>query len=416
MFSFVALCAMTCDAVRAADVPGRVYHLMDRGVYLESISILENHLRVAPDDQEALILLARAFEHTGRFHSAADCLLKFLNVNPTDPAARQLLADIRLESEREGGVEAARDPLWYARLCLRTQNYDRAIEIYRQYVRDHGDPETRVEYARILGWAGRYEESAMRWTDCLSITTNRASVLHERGRMYNSAGRYSDAMSDFREALKAMPSDEGLLCDAVRSYLWSQRIAEGKDLITSLASIATPEIGTLEVLAGCHAAQGRADLEWADWSHVLKLDPFHETARLRLAQMEKNGDREIYVLRNAVTEEPLATDRRVSLIQALLRLNRLGEADAEIRNLHGLGHTEKVVIERVESARRRAGENVLAQLREARRSEQSAGAKNAYGSADSWLERNPDDQRTRALALHQAGATAQDALSEGGMK
>lgn len=169
------ICAVSADA---ADPSNRISYseierLLDNGVYGEAARQLESHLHNFPGDREARRLLARTYLRLEEYYKAAEQAQILLVLRPNDPDATAWLEQAKQEIARTYPEAISRfqtalrrdpndDATRRAMIDLMVQHgdIDDAIDQFMViYERDPDNSELRLQLARMLSWAERYEDS-----------------------------------------------------------------------------------------------------------------------------------------------------------------------------------------------------------------------------------------------------------------
>lgn len=187
--STLAATAQTTDRLSYSEIE----RLLENGVYSEAARQLETHVRAHPGDREARRLLARTYLQLEEYYKVNEQAQMLLVLRPNDPDALAWLERSRREIERiypetVARLQAAlrRDPndetTRRALIDLMVQHgdVDEAIEQFLIiFDRDPEKSELRLQLARMLSWAERYEESIAAYNIYLEDESIPASYANE---------------------------------------------------------------------------------------------------------------------------------------------------------------------------------------------------------------------------------------------
>ncbi len=371
--------------------------LLNQGVYFEAIGLLEAHLKRNPDDGTAHLRIAQALYHVKHDMAAAEHAAAALRANPDNDTARRILTRLRVKIGRELNYDDPEAVLQSARLCARTDSLDRSSAFYGRYLDLKDDPEVRLEYARTLGWSGRYEESIKQYLLYLSDAPADFEACVELGKICNSAGAFSEAANILSDCLQDAPENRGLELDLARAYFWGGDWNGGNDLFKRLASRPLPsEEDDLIFVASLFEKMGWTEKESEAYEAILEINPNHHEVREQADMLAKTKAVEIYRLRREVTTNPESSQARISLIELLIDQKRFDLAKPEIEQLTCTEEERDAIEERMALAKRDflavAREGIDTMLR-TENTERSWQIQRCY----SWLDSHPGDTRTRLL-------------------
>jgi len=372
----------------------RARYLLGRGVLIEAVRELESHVREHPRDESAHLLLARTLIEIKRSRQAASHAMAVLRLNPDHEEARRMLTEIRLRLGRELDRSDPEAVLDYARLSAQPETYDRAERYYRLYFELTDQPAVRREFAEMLSWAGRYEFAAQEFEHYLSEVPGDLDAWQKLGRVYNSLSRFDDAAETFRLCLARRPDDTELQLDLARALTWSGREQEARALLRAVHRRAPRYEEPLLQLAFIARISGELDDAHALYSQILAVNPENAEALHWVAELERGPDLAINRLEKRLLSEPDDRAARMELVTLYIADGRLGAAVRELDEAVARDQQDTEARERLDALRQREGEEVagrLAQLGVYRDPDVSR----RIEVCRAWLERHPDDHRTR---------------------
>ena len=316
----------------------------------------ERHLRRAveldPRDLEALRLLARAHEALRRDPEARDDLVAVLKVAPDDDRALLALGRMAI---RQGDVPAAQE--WFHRYVRASSDAGAAhVRVVFQWLEDRRGPEALAAARAGIADAGPDERLAFaeglalqelrRWAEAADAL---AAVHAESGELFVSArvalaeslsraGRHADAERALEAPLAAQPRDVRLLTTRASVLLRGGRSSEAVVLLRKAVGErerAGIETDVPELYAALADALGRAGR------------PAEAIPLLRGALAPRPRDEELLFALGAAYERAGEMDLAVSQMRALLVVN---PDHAEAMNFVGYAWAERG--ERLDEAER----------------------------------------------------------------
>lgn len=173
----------------------RAVILLHEGIFLEAVHELERFVTVYPAHEKGRMLLARTLYRVKREARAAEEASNVLRINPNNVDAQGLLTRIRSEFGQRLNRKDHAEVLRYARMCAVPGSYDRAADFYRLALSLDDEVSVHLEFARMLSWAGRNEESAYQYEHVLEANPGNVDALAEVGRVYNAWAVYASDCS-----------------------------------------------------------------------------------------------------------------------------------------------------------------------------------------------------------------------------
>ena len=387
----------------------RAVELLNRGVYFEAASLLEKYVAENPTHEAANLQFAKALYHLKRHNQAAHRAAEVLRINPDNREAKRLLTQLRITLGRELDATNPEAVLAYAKLCKHTDSYGRAGAFYERYlVFRPRDVAARLELARMLSWAGRFERSAHHYEQYVAeVGAEAVAEVHlEFARVLNSAGRFSEAAGYLEAALEVEPDRVDVLLDLARSYWWSGDRDGQIELYRRAVSVETESLEDLGFLVRIARKLNWTDSEYMLYERILALDPKDRAAAEGKSAYDDSEAIETLRLRKLVAGSPEEPALRRTLIKHFIRREQIGEAMGELKYL---SKSDPIYIElraEVEKLRRKVGGRTVALLK-GMEAEVRERERDDIAACSAWLETHPLDLRTRSLLAYYLSAGQQ---------
>jgi tetratricopeptide (TPR) repeat protein len=372
----------------------RAMELLQQGVVFEAIHELELFVTENPDHEAARMELARSLHRVKRDRRTAEEAAHVLRINPENAEARRLLTRIRIKLGRDLDRNDPVAVLDYARLCARPETYDRAADFYRLYLQLDDDPLVHMEFARMLYWAGRYEDAESHLRVYLAYKPDDAGMHHLLGKIYGALGDFEKAVEEYLLCRAARPDDVELQLDLARALMWSGRESEAQKILVEIRRRSSEYDTPLLLLATIARIQGRVEEEYELYKTVLARDPDNAEAKARVKELEKGNRLAIAVCLGRLAAYPEDVETRRKLIGLYLEEERHGEAIPHLRELGALEPSGSDVLNQLRHAREEEGRRALVAVSTFH--EQQA-ARNAAEivRVEAWVRGNPNDYRSR---------------------
>ncbi len=368
--------------------------LLARGVVFEAIHELEGFVAANPNNVDARMLLANTLLRVKRGRRAAEEAVQVLRLNPDNEDAQRLLTQTRIELGRALDRDDPVAVLDYARLCARPETYERAESYYKRYFELDDSPAVRVEFARMLSWAGRYEESVRQFRKYLAFAPEDIDARWALGRVYNAMARFAEAVTELTYCAERRPDDIEVKLDLARALSWSGRELEAKALLEELRRQAPNYDAPLVLLASIARMQGRQKEEYTLYRKVLETNPSNAEARKRVAELESGSNLKIADLRERLEHNPDDLATRWELVDLYEKEDQVGDAIRELEQIAGYAPFDSESRARLQAIRAAEGARVLACLATIKG---KRGEERQYEieRCTEWLSTNPDDALTR---------------------
>jgi len=356
---------------------------------------LEQAFEADPELTDAAVALITTHMRAGDFERALDAARTFRERHPDNSDAHTLMAMVYLAT---GQGDAARAALEHARE-INPGDRNAADILGRLAVRDEDWEAARAAYAGALEHRPGDER--------LLLALARIEAL---------AGRPREGLAHLEAAVEANPESLPARLALSRVYLSVNRPADALRTVSAVAGAHPDHAALLEVLGNAHLMLGRTEQAIATFRALVEAQPEAPVAHRYLAEAyEASGDvraamRSLDEALRLAPDDPQARFARARLLaaagevdQAEAMLASLSEAypdSAEIPILRGDLALAAGRPEQAESAFRRALELEETNINLTR----LALAQIAAGDADraertmtDWLERYPEDLRTRMI-------------------
>jgi len=220
-----------------AELAGRL-HLsvkkVQEGKCPEALPELQAITQADPHNFPALTLTAQCLQAGGKYEAA---LLLF----------RRAAQENQLSA-----VPAAN----MAGCLLQLGRADEAIAEYRRaLVLDPTQAESAANLARLLRQRGGRDEALRILDDAIAAGSYAPQVFMERGLAMADAGKFSEALANFREAAQRNPLDPIALENAARAAYQSQRYTESAQLYEQLLRLSPDKSGYWKTLGALYLFQ-----------------------------------------------------------------------------------------------------------------------------------------------------------------
>lgn len=250
----------------------------------EAAEQFEKAYSLQPDDPDLVLAYARFLAGLGRAEEAEEFYLAYLEEEP-DPAIRHEMLNVILTP----GMGYMED-----------EHYERAAEYYREVVERYPEElHLRLQYARMLSWAERFEESL---------------------------GAYRSYLAE--------KDEPNIRLEMIRVLAWSEQYAEAARLLLRKLEEDPENIEALVLLADIYRWNDDLDSAVEHYQRALEVEPDYESALAGLEEVEKMRElrREearrfsISVMEERYRENPEDLEIRLQLARLYVAAGRHGEA------------------------------------------------------------------------------------------
>ena len=312
---------------------------------------LERAHKLGDDSFGLWAALAAAYEQAGRVDDSVASLKKALALNPGNWELRFSLAsalfkqgddkscltelrdwpESRKNAEYFNLVGAAHAKL--GQVVEAGKSFERAIEL------QPGNQEFHYNLALLLLRADAYDEAITVLDQSLARFPKSPQLLRAMGFAQQLKGRFEDAQRTFSRLIEIRPSDSSGLLYLASSFLEAGQ-PEQALLYFEKARRLSPEDGRIHYLQGLiHSHRGEEDRALALFDQCLTFDPAFVHALFQRAKiLFTRGDlvASLRDSRRAIELDPGFPQARFQAAQALARLGRQDEAQAELKTYREL--------------------------------------------------------------------------------
>jgi len=299
---------------------------VERGRIAEAVPRYRKALGSEPDNETALVSLARALVLGGRASEAESVAMRAVASHPASGPARVALAEARWHAGRP--LAAVRDSLVAAR--------DGVLPEDRH--------EVDVELGALAWNAGDANAALAAFDSVLAYQSDNPEGQQGRAAALALAGRSDEAFTEYDRAVRMRTGIVALRCDYARDLLGARRVREARAQLDA-AALLDPHDPEAEALRGWDdLAEGRLGEARVHVRHALAWGPWCDLARIVEGGIEAKAGRAAAaraawapVERRIATGAPpgyayraeLAQWRRVHALPAVERslLARLGAAN-----------------------------------------------------------------------------------------
>jgi tetratricopeptide (TPR) repeat protein len=259
----------------AADFPG-------------AAAVLEQVLRLAPNNAVALNELGLIHFHTRRMTDATRCFERAVALDPKLAIAHYHLGAV-LEWQGDDtaaigafGRAAGLDPKLaeaherFGNLLLARGNQAQALERFRHVARiASNSTQGRLSRARVLHEEGRAEEAETCLRRAIALDPASAAAHRFLGHILIESGRFEEAAERLERAIALAPEEVGIYCDLVQF----KRITEAdRPLIERILACLEGSAFAEKYRADLHFALGKAFDDLGDYAQA--IDHFDEANRI----------------------------------------------------------------------------------------------------------------------------------------
>ncbi len=172
--------------------------------YEEAMHHFQVLIRQRPDDIDLTLRYARFLANAGLLEKAENSYLRYLEEKP-DPQVKNEMLDVIL---RRG------------RVLFDSERYDEAVAHFERVVKLYPEElRLRLQYARMLSWAGFFSESIEVYREYIELTDDPRQALFEKYRVLAWDEQYVPSALGLREFIERYPEDldaRALLADLYR--------------------------------------------------------------------------------------------------------------------------------------------------------------------------------------------------------
>jgi len=292
---------------------------MERKEFPRVTEIADDILKTEPENLRARLLRTEALSNLGENEKAEAELRQVLAINPNIGEAQLQLAKVLVAQKKYPEAEA---------LFARFQN----------------DPRAFIDYIALKILEGHQDEAIQILKQRLSAQPNNQTLRFALGNVQARAGRYDDAISNFRKILSDNPNMNPAAKAELYTGIGGVQYQKG-DLNAALASLteasnlAPNSSGPITQIALIYDQSGRTEQARVAYENALKLDPDNAQAMNNLAylkaQEQVDLDRALTLAERARKKLPDKPDVEDTLAFVYVRKNLTDEALRMMRDLVG---------------------------------------------------------------------------------
>lgn len=326
----------------------------------EATKALEEAIKLQPERSASYVRLASLQLATGRRAEAEAAYKQAISMAPNVVGPHLALANYYWMSgrpaEAEGAIKAAlaaepnngKATRALARLYLITGRTAEAEGPLRAVADSGVDVRDKLELADYYVSQKRIDQAEALLEPLRKDTVASAAAGARLAGLRYARGQVREAHTLITELLAKSPNDEQLLVIEGRWFLAEKKIAEAQARAQSAIN-ANPRFSPGHALqAGVHDAKRETEQAIAAWKEVLTLTPSDATARVELARLHLGVGRSTEAeqfAREAVKLAPTNGAARVVLVRALLALNQVDAANAEVGPLTAADVSDQSVVQ-----------------------------------------------------------------------
>lgn len=331
--------------------------LSSSGQVFEAYGVLQHAVTVAPDSADVHALLGRCFFRMEKLRQAHAELERALELDPklNEPyfalaiiESRQgRLVDARQHIEkfiqRNPGQAAAQEVL--ARVSFEMKDYDAALAASSELKKlDPARTETQLEIARTLERAGRYAEAEQAYRAVLEQKPQDRAALRGLFDSSYKRGAYETSVQALQQLVKLEPRSCDPLLNLARAYRMMNQFPLARQQAECCLALEPGQASSHYLLGRLWFAEGNLVRAKADLEEAARSDPNYAEALYWLAMVELRLGERIPALRHlekAVALDPEHTGARYALALEYARLNRPADQQKQLAEFRRLKSREE---------------------------------------------------------------------------
>lgn len=315
-----------------------------------AVAILEALIEENEENADALSLLADVHRWNDDTDVASDLYEKALGIDPAHEAALKGVEELAaLAAERRRQAERLSIPAMEEKIAA-----------------DPGDQAARLQLARLLGAAGRYDQARSHFETYLQKAADEVAIRREYAIALSAREEYPEAIRQLRLYLEAHPDDVSVRLQVVNLSMWQGDLAQAEQELLVAHGLAPQYKEVHWGLGRLCQMQSRWQEALEHFGNVLQLDPQNHAARAAIAQIEANPYYRIGRLEEAIEKNSVDTAAHLELAELLAGFERYQEARLHaqaVLSLDSANQRARNILERADVAIGRARIARTAQLR-----------------------------------------------------
>lgn len=266
----------------------------------QAIELLRKALALAPEDPHIRFRLGEAYLWNQQWSEAIEIFRKLNGERPEDLTALR-----ELGSAQVGAKQLAE-----------------AAKTYRLYLKRSPDVNVRLELARVLSWAGQFEESRAAYREVLAVQPNNFDASLGLAQVTAWQGRSEEALAQFDQLLRLRPESREAQLGKAQVLSWSGHSKEAIPMLEAMLSARPQDREIASVLESVQDAARQQEVQG--------------TATARPADVEKS----IRSLETALQQKPNDKETLRRLGDLYAQLTKYPEAVSYYEKAYALQPTD----------------------------------------------------------------------------
>ncbi|WAK01129.1 tetratricopeptide repeat protein [Methylobacter sp. YRD-M1] len=270
----------------------------------QAVSDLRGILRDYPKSDDAMVLLAHAYNKQNAHALADEHFRKALDINPGNfdavmPVIAQMIKNkdiaradevlqkaLAVKPDHAGALQALAQVRLMKKDWAGTQKVADAIS-----TKPKGDGFSKYLSGKVSEGQGQYQEAVAKYKDALAVSPGLSDALVGLMRSYEALKQRKDMFAYLDEFIKANPENPYPLVLKSQLYVLDKRPDEAVKLLSGAIEKWPKVTGFYEAMAGIHAANQEREKAIAVIQKGLGNDPDNISLRIMLAAIyEKSND------------------------------------------------------------------------------------------------------------------------------
>jgi tetratricopeptide (TPR) repeat protein len=350
---------------------------LELGQFQKAEEALKRSLRLNPESTPAYLQLARLYEETQRLEEALSAYERIIVVDPMGEMAEfSLLKKSLIEGiflARSGNFDGALrffksaaeiapdDPAAHyniGQVYLRKKDEPRAEEAFRKVIAlDPRHQEAYLHLGNLYERQKRIEESLEAFINAAQIDPTspggksaQAKVPLLQGILLAQSGKWEEALTAFRQALRISPDPATIYFNVAQVYLGQGDFENAEEALTRTLQVDPKHQGALLNLGILYERQGKLEEALRVYEAARDTQPANaegvnaavsaQTVRGRMAVQSGNLDEALEAFEQAATLQPKNPANYFNLALLHLRRNDLSEAEKAFDRVIALDPSE----------------------------------------------------------------------------